>query len=115
MNPNEGSENEEQLRGVLGEWVVNRPLPAHFQDQVWQRIELSEARQAARPYPWAGFAHWIGSVFTRPTVAVPYIGVLLIIGSAAGWAQARKQTAHVKGDLGLRYVRVLDPYQAPRE
>jgi hypothetical protein len=29
-----------------------------------------------------------------------------------GWTQARQETARVKGELGDRYIRVLDPYQA---
>jgi hypothetical protein len=51
----------------------------------------------------------------RPALAASYVAILLAIGVTAGWTQARHETARVKGELGQRYIRVLDPYQAPRE
>jgi len=37
--------------------------------------------------------------------------VLLLVGGAAGWAQARYEAAQVDGVLEARYLRVVDPYQ----
>ena len=51
----------------------------------------------------------------RPVLAASYVAVLLSIGVTAGWAQARQETARVHDELGQRYVRALDPYQAPRQ
>ena len=45
-------------------------------------------------------------------MATAYIAVLLVIGITAGWAQANQTNTRVKGELGDRYVSVLDPYQA---
>jgi hypothetical protein len=50
----------------------------------------------------------------RPALAASYVALLLAVGVSAGWAQARQETARVRDELGQRYVRVLDPYQAPR-
>ena len=49
----------------------------------------------------------------RPAVAVAYATVLLIAGVAAGYWQARNQTAHLDDELGTRYVQSVDPYQKP--
>ncbi len=48
-------------------------------------------------------------------MAVAYVTVLLAIGATAGWAQAHQTDSRVKDELGERYVRTLDPYQAPRQ
>jgi len=40
--------------------------------------------------------------------------VFLAIGATFGWAQARHETERVSGNLSARYVRSVDPYQAPR-
>jgi hypothetical protein len=48
----------------------------------------------------------------RPPFGLPS---LLTIGVSAGWTQARQETARVKGELGERYIRMLDPYQTPHQ
>ena len=63
---------------------------------------------------WNVFAHWIGTLLPRPVMATAYVAVLLTIGATAGLTQAHQTNARVKGELGERYVRVLDPYQTPR-
>ena len=55
------------------------------------------------------FAHWIGTLLPRPAMATACFAVLLTIGLTAGWAQAVQTNSRVKGELGDRYVRVLDP------
>ena len=50
----------------------------------------------------------------RPALATAYVAVLLAIGATAGWAQARQESERVSDALSVRYVRLLDPYQAPR-
>jgi hypothetical protein len=58
--------------------------------------------------------HWIGGLLPRPALAVAYVATLIAIGGTAGWTQARQETTRVRDELGDRYVRVLNPYQAPR-
>ncbi len=51
----------------------------------------------------------------QPMLAAVYVVVLLMIGISAGWSQGRQESARLKNEIGLRYVRVLDPYLTPRE
>ncbi len=116
MKTNEPSNQDEALRRVLKEWRTDVALPPRFQEAVWRRIELAEPVPAPiAPSLWAVIAHWIGTVLPRPALATAYVAVVLAVGVTAGWAQARLETARVKGELGERYVRVLDPYQTPRQ
>ena len=104
--------HDEALRKMLKEWRPDASLPPRFQESVWRRIE--QAQPQATSSVWSVIAHWIGTMLPRPAVATAYVAVLLTIGVTAGWAQAHQTNARVKGALGDRYVRVLDPYQAPR-
>ena len=113
MEPELPPENPQPFRKVLREWKVTTPLPPHFQEQVWQRIE--RARRHATPSVWAAMAHWVGTMLPRPALAASYIAVLLTIGLTAGWAQARHETGRVKAELGQRYVRALDPFLTLRQ
>ena len=112
MKTNDSSHQDQALHKLLQEWHSDAPLPPRFQENVWHRIERAEAPPS--PSIWAVISHWIGTVLPRPALATAYLVVLLAIGATAGWSQARQETARVKDELGQRYVRVLDPYQAPR-
>jgi len=112
MEPERPSENPEPIRKVLREWKVTTSLPPRFQEQVWQRIERAQTQTVVSG--WSVIAHWVDTVLRRPALAASYVAVLLTIGVTAGWAQARQETGRVKAELGQRYVRVLDPYLAPR-
>ena len=106
--------NEEQaLRKVLQQWRAEASLPPGFQEHVWRRIERTQA--PAAPPVWAAISRWIEMLLPRPALTASYVAGLLTIGVTAGWAQAHETSARVKNELGQRYVRVLDPYQAPRE
>ena len=113
MNKSEPIKKDEQLSKMLREWKVDASLPPRFQESVWRRIESTTAVGTA-PSVWTVFAHWIGTLLPRPAMATAYVAVLLTVGATAGWAQAHQTNARVKGELGERYVRVLDPYQTPR-
>jgi hypothetical protein len=113
MNTIEPGNNDEALGKLLKEWRTDAPLPLHFQEAVWRRIERAQAPAAASV--WDTIADWIGTVLPRPALAASYVAILLAIGVTAGWTQARQETARVKGELGERYIRVLDPYQTPRQ
>lgn len=105
--------HDEGLSRLLKEWRTDASIPPHFQESVWRRIERDQSSK--RFSAWAVVVHWIGNVLPRPALAVSYVAILLTIGLTAGWAQARQETARVKGQLGERYIQVLDPYAAPRQ
>jgi hypothetical protein len=113
MKTNEPDNHEAVLRKVLKEWRTDAVLPPRFQESVWQRIERTKT--SAAPSMSDAVARWIGTMLPRPSLAVAYITLLLVIGGTAGWTQAHQTNARVKSELGERYVHELDPYQAPRE
>ena len=95
---------------------MEAPLPPRFEEGVWRRIERAEEVSAPAPHSaWSALANWISTVLPRPALAASYFAVLLALGVTAGWAQAQQMTARVNSELGERYVRVLDPYQTPRQ
>ena len=112
MKTREPDNHEAALRKVLKEWRTDATLPPRFQENVWQHIERTQTSTA--PSVGAVVAHWIGTMLPRPAMAAAYIAILLVVGATAGWTQAHQTNARVKGELGDRYARVLDPYQAPR-
>ena len=107
------SENPEPLRKLMREWQVNEPLPPRFQEGVWRRIQQAEATPVTTTTLWSDFRSWLATVTPRPAFAVAYLSVLLVAGMAAGYWQARQNTAHLDNELGTRYVQSVDPYQKP--
>jgi len=103
--------NDKKLSNLLRESKSDVSLPPRFQEGVWRKIEGESPARAKRPPVSEMFAHWIGALLPRPAMATAYIAVLLTIGITAGWAQAQQTNTRVKGELGNRYVSVLDPYQ----
>jgi hypothetical protein len=114
MKTNGSNEDDAPLRAVLREWKESTPLPPRFQEQVWRRIERSEAPAVATLSVSSVLMNWIATMLPRPALAAAYMAVLLAIGATAGWTQARQETARVSDELGARYVRSVDPYQAVR-
>jgi hypothetical protein len=110
MKPNQNPDNDERLRGVLREWVVDAPLPPRFQEQVWQRIARSETRP--EPTQWAGLLRLVEVILPRPKFAFAYLSVLLVFGVAAGSVAAQITTSRLDSKLSLRYVQSIDPYRA---
>lgn len=116
MKTSEPSKKDEALSRLLKEWRMDASLPPRFQESVWRHIERAEKAQVPGvPSVWTVIAHWIGTMLPRPALAVSYMAVLLAVGVTVGWAQGRQQSTRVKDELGLRYVRALDPYQTPRQ
>jgi hypothetical protein len=113
MNPNKPANRDEALRKLLKEWRMETTLPSRFQERVWERIERGE--KPVQPSLRLVIAHWISAVLPRPALAASYMAVLMVVGVTAGWAQAHEATTRVRDELSQRYVRVLDPYLAPRE
>lgn len=105
-------DDHEPIRKLMRDWTVTAPLPPRFNEGVWRRIEQSEASPTLMI--WLAVADWVATVLPRPTVAVSYVTMLLLIGISAGHWQVRNHTAHVDHELGARYVQSVDPYQKPR-
>ena len=113
MSMNEPGNQDAALGKLLQEWRADAPLPPHFQQDVWRRIEGAQTSRA--PSVWTAIARWIGTALPRPALAASYVAILLALGVTAGWTQARQETVRVKGELGERYIRALDPYLVPRQ
>lgn len=114
MKTNEPRNGDDPLRDLLKEWTVTQTLPPRFQQQVWRRIECSEAPTAASISLWDVLRNWIATVLPRPALAVSYLFVLLVAGATAGWSQGRQEAARVGDQLSVRYVSSVDPYQPTR-
>lgn len=114
MNTNQPRHEDERLRALLKEWKAKPALPPSFQEQVWRRIERAEAQPVISVTLWTVWTNWIAAVLPRPALATAYLALLLASGATVGWAQARQETGRVSGDLSTKYVRLVDPYQAPR-
>jgi hypothetical protein len=107
MKSNE-PENDERLRTVLRQWVVDAPLPPRFQDQVWKRIDRAEARP--QPGFWTNLVRLFESALPRPKIAFSYIVTLLVLGVTAGSVAAQIKSGHLNTALSERYVQLVDPY-----
>jgi anti-sigma-K factor RskA len=113
MKNNEPGNHDDALRNVLTEWRTDASLPPRFQEAVWRRIEQAERTPATTSTPsvWAVVANWIETVLPRPAIAASCLVVLLAIGAATGWAQARHKTNRVGDQLSVSYIRSVDPYR----
>jgi len=114
MNTKHTNESDPALSAALKEWKLSDPLPPRFQEQVWKRIESAEAPPVTRGSPWSLLTDWINAMLPRPALALACATVLLLVGGAAGWAQARHEAGQVGDELEARYLRVMDPYQGGR-
>ena len=111
MKSNNPHGDDAPLDALLQEWKPKPSLPPRFQEQVWRRIERSEAAPAPTVTLAQLFAAWLATKLPRPALATAYVAVLLVIGASVGWSQARHETARVTTELGARYAQAVDPYQ----
>lgn len=112
---NENPNSDAPLRQVLKEWKVGAALPPRFRDQVWRRIARAETASLPSFSLAAMFEKWIATVLPRPALATAYLTLLLALGAGMGWSEARRETSRVSHELGVRYARTIDPYQATLE
>jgi len=103
-------DHDNPLHAALRGWVVDSPLPPHFEDRVWQRIAMAEVRPGSGI--WASLVRLIEVVLPRPGIALSYVVTLLVLGVAAGSVTAQIRSSHLNADLSSRYVHLLDPYLA---
>jgi hypothetical protein len=99
------------VRKLMQEWKVTASLPPRFNEGVWRRIQRADS--GAEVSLWSRVTDWLAEVLPRPAVAVSYVTVLLALGIASGYWQARKHAAQLDHELGARYVQSVDPYQKP--
>jgi hypothetical protein len=100
---------DRKLQKALREWEVKDPLPPRFGDRVWQRIAREEAQAPASP--WSQLLDWVGQALARPSLALSYLALLLVVGVLAGYWQARAANERASEELGARYVQLMDPYR----
>lgn len=103
--------DDETLRASLREWKENSFLPPRFQEQVWRRIEQAETN--VKITRW-NFLKSIEMLFARPSLAVSYVAILLVVGMGAGLWHVERKTAKGESTLERLYVQSVDPYQTPR-
>ncbi len=106
------SERPDELNRALKQWRVTAPLPPRFEEKVWQRIESAQERIPARPGEL--IRGWLESILPRPVVAASYVGTLLVIGLVGGIWRAEEHNTRAQQTVERKYVRSIDPYQAPR-
>jgi hypothetical protein len=109
MNAEE--KNDEQLKTVLRQWTVQSPLPPLFRERVWRRI--ARAEETASPASRPSLTAWLELVFSRPTLAIGYIAILLLVGVTTGLWQARDKSSQAESHWRARYVQSIDPYRMP--
>lgn len=110
MKTNNPIEDDKRLSELLQEWQVDEPLPPHFRERVWRRIE--QPRTETLPSIWADLRRWIETVLPRPALALSYVAVLLVAGAGVGWTEAQQETKRTDTVLRMRYVESVDPYLA---
>ena len=109
MNTNKSPDHDESLGKALRQWTVTVPLPARFQEQVWQRIARAES--PPQPALWTTLRRLIEAVVPRPRFAFAYLSVLFVLGIGAGSFTAQIKTSHLNSELRLRYVQSIDPFR----
>jgi hypothetical protein len=111
MNSNEPFERDQQLSKLLSKWRVNAALPPRFQEQVWERIDNADRQSSS---VWMSIWNLMTIEAARPTFAVAYVALLISVGVIAGGNRGHSKAEHVKSDMQLRYIQMVDPYQTPR-
>jgi len=104
-------QSDQHLRQTLREWKVEAPLPPRFQEQVWRRIELTEAQD--RTPAWVRIWERMSAALARPSLAFSYITLLLAAGLLAGYWQVHATRAQADENMGARYVQLVDPFLSP--
>lgn len=107
MNTNRNK--EESLDALLHEWKVSAPLPPRFQQEVW--LGIARAGDKTPPAFWRPWAAWLEACFSRPTLALSYVAVLLATGVITGVWQVKDRAAQNEARWQARYVQSIDPYR----
>jgi hypothetical protein len=108
MKPSEQSDSDALLGKTLREWQIHEPLPPRFQERVWAKIEQLEPQKTT--HLWERLLQTVGIWLARPSMAICYVSLLLVIGILAGYWHGRADSVRESEALGTRYVQMLDPY-----
>jgi len=98
------SSDEAQLSGLLRQAFAPPPLPPRFQENVWRRIESTDAR----PLP-VGDGHWLDAItvwLLRPRLALALAAALVLTGLGLGWTKGEQLA---RSDAQARYVATVAP------
>lgn len=109
MKPNRPATGKDPLENLLLEWRVETNLPPRFEEQVWRRIAIEEARQLETG-GWHRFRSVLEMLFLRPAFAGACVFALVLTGLAAGWWQGNREVARLDDSLGQRYVQSVAPF-----
>ena len=109
MKTNNPHEKDDALNCILRAWDIRAPLPPHFREVVWQRIEQDEMKSDVGLR--CLFKSWIESVFPRTKIALCYVTVQLLLGMTVGLWLARQQSNRLDAALGSRNEQSVDPYR----
>jgi hypothetical protein len=104
MNKPHLKTEEARLGAVLREARATPSLPPCFQENVWRRIEFTEARHVP-----VGDRNWLDAVvgwLLRPRLALAVAAVLMLTGVGLGWSQGKQLARH---DAQARYLAAVAP------
>lgn len=96
--------DELQLTALLRASRATPPLPPRFQQNVWRRIEDTEA--PARPGSWLDT---LATLILRPRFALAATGILLLGGILAGTVEGHQLAHH---DAQMNYLTSVAPHAA---
>jgi hypothetical protein len=96
--------DDAKLGALLREARAAPSLPPRFAENVWRRIENTDAPATREPWLDA-LAAWI----LRPRFALAAAGVLLLAGVSAGTLQGRQLARH---DAQMNYLAAVAPHAA---
>ena len=100
MNQKNLNPDEARLGTLLQESRTSPSLPPRFQENVWQRIEKSEAKSSAS---WLdALAGWL----VRPRLAVAVAAMLVLIGVGLGWSNGEQR---IRNEQQSRYLSAVAP------
>jgi len=104
MNKQNLNPDEVRLGALLREARATPALPPRFQDNVWRRIESTEARTVS-----AGDSNWLDALVSwllRPRLAFAVATVLVLTGVGLGWSRGEQLARH---DAQARYLAAVAP------
>jgi hypothetical protein len=110
MHPEKLSKEDRALGALLREWKVDEPLPPRFGEAVWRRMAQNEIPSA---HPVLILREWFAQALARPSFALSYASILLLIGLGAGLWEGRLSSTRAAETLSKRYVQMVDPYLTP--
>ena len=104
MNQMSPDPKDSRLSALLRESRLAPPLPPRFQENVWKRIERSEAPAASR-----AASNWLEALagyLLRPRFALAAAMVMIVAGSAFGVRDGNLMARH---EAQARYLAVVAP------